>query len=118
MASITASLPTGGLRGRKRSLFEGGVSTLFIVALGLVMPGGHEEQCHGHHRCGHAPDVLCDRRRRALPADYQPDGENLLEAFNGKPVIGTRPIFWQWLGLDKEPDWWPRLACATVIGNW
>jgi hypothetical protein len=32
------------------------------------------------------------------PAYYRGDGVNLLDAFQGKAVARTRPIFWQWLG--------------------
>jgi len=41
---------------------------------------------------------------------------NLLEAFNGKAIPRTRPIFWQWLGMKSEPDYWPRLAVRD--GDW
>ncbi|RMG00856.1 MAG: hypothetical protein D6741_06120, partial [Planctomycetota bacterium] len=51
-----------------------------------------------------------------LPGDYHGDGENLLPAFEGKPIRRTKPIFWEWRGVDTEPDWWPRLAVRE--GDW
>ena len=51
-----------------------------------------------------------------LPADYKGDGESVLDAFNGKPMTRTRPIFWEWRGNETEPDWWPRLAVRD--GDW
>jgi hypothetical protein len=51
-----------------------------------------------------------------LPGDYACDGENLIAAFNGQNTPRTRPIFWQWLGMGAEPDYWPRLAVRD--GDW
>ena len=51
-----------------------------------------------------------------LPADYKGDGENLLDAFNGKEITRARPNFWEWRGPNPEPDWWPRLAVRE--GDW
>jgi hypothetical protein len=45
-----------------------------------------------------------------LPKEYHPDGENLLSALQGKAVKRTMPLFWEWRGTNREPDWWPNLA--------
>jgi len=106
---------TGGLRGRKRSLFEGGVRTPFIVR----WPGHAPAGTRNNKTVITAVDLLptfCSAAGAALPADYKGDGENLLEAFNGKEISRTRPVFWQWRGNATEPDWWPRLAVRD--GNW
>ena len=47
---------------------------------------------------------------------YRSDGQDLLAVFNGKPATRNRPIFWQWLGLKADPDYWPRLAVRD--GDW
>jgi hypothetical protein len=60
--------------------------------------------------------TLCATAGVKLPDDYRGDGENLLDAFNGKDVARTRPIFWEWRGNKTEPDWWPRLAVRE--GDW
>ena len=60
--------------------------------------------------------TLCAAAGVKLPDDYHGDGENLLEAFHGKEVSRTRPIFWEWRGNKTEPDWWPRLAVRE--GDW
>jgi N-acetylgalactosamine-6-sulfatase len=106
---------TGGLRGRKRSLFEGGVRTPFIVRWPSHAPAGAKNEKTG----GTAVDLLptlCAATGVKLPDDYHGDGENLLAAFNGKDVARTRPIFWEWRGNNTEPDWWPRLAVRD--GDW
>jgi N-acetylgalactosamine-6-sulfatase len=106
---------TGGLRGRKRSLFEGGVRVPFIVRWpGHTRPGAKNDAT-----AFTAVDLLptlCAAADVRLPTDYRGDGENLLAAFQGQSVARTRPIFWQWLGRDAEPDWWPRLAVRD--GDW
>ncbi len=100
---------TGGLRGRKRSLFEGGVRTPFIVR----WPGHTSAGAKNEKTVVTAVDLLptlCAAAGVKLPADYHGDGEDLLDAFNGKEVRRRRPIFWEWRGNKTEPDWWPRLA--------
>ena len=106
---------TGGLRGRKRSVFEGGVRTPFIVR----WPGHTPANAKNDTTVFTAVDLLptlCAAANVKLPAAYQSDGENLLEAFQGKQIKRTRPIFWEWLGTKTEPDYWPRLAVRE--GDW
>jgi arylsulfatase A-like enzyme len=106
---------TGGLRGQKRSLFEGGVRVPFIVR----WPGKTSANSKNDSTVFTAVDLLptlCAAAGVALPAEYQSDGENLLAAFLGNPVMRSRPIFWDWQGRDSEPDWWPRLAVRD--GDW
>ncbi len=106
---------TGGLRGRKRSLFEGGVRVPFIVR----WPGQTPKGARNDSTVITAVDLLptlCAAAGVKLPEDYVGDGENLLDALKGQSVARTRPIFWEWLGKDAEPDWWPRLAVRE--GEW
>lgn len=106
---------TGGLRGRKRSLFEGGVRVPFI----LRWPGHTPAGAKNEKTVVTALDLLptfCAAAGVKLPEGYRGDGENLLDAFNGKQVSRTRPIFWEWRGNQTEPDWWPRLAVRE--GDW
>jgi arylsulfatase A-like enzyme len=106
---------TGGLRGRKRSLFEGGVSTPFIVRWPGHTPVGQVDK----HTVFTAVDLLptlCAAAGVSLPAGYKPDGENLLPALTGQEMQRTKPIFWEWQGTAKEPDWWPRLSVRE--GDW
>ncbi|MCA9270579.1 MAG: sulfatase-like hydrolase/transferase [Planctomycetales bacterium] len=106
---------TGGLRGRKRSLFEGGVRTPFLVRWPGHTPAGATNDSTVFTAVDLLP-TLCAAADVALPADYHTDGENLLAAINGKAVQRTRPIFWQWTGNATEPDWWPRMAVRD--GDW
>ena len=106
---------TGGLRGRKRSLFEGGVRTPFIIRWPGHVPAGVKNEKTVVTAVDLLP-TLCAAAGVKLPQDYHGDGENLFDAFNGKERLRTRPIFWEWRGTDTELDWWPRLAVRE--GDW
>ena len=106
---------TGGLRGRKRSLFEGGVNVPFIVRWPGHTPAGAQDAKTVFTTVDLLP-TLCAAAGVSLPTDYRADGENLLDALNGKTITRTRPIFWEWRGPNPEPDLWPRLAVRE--GDW
>jgi N-acetylgalactosamine-6-sulfatase len=106
---------TGGLRGRKRSLFEGGVRVPFLVRWPGQAPAGATNSATVFTAVDLLP-TLCAAAGVALPQDYAGDGENLLAALRGEPVVRTRPVFWEWRGTATEPDWWPRLAVRD--GDW
>ena len=106
---------TGGLRGRKRSLFEGGVRVPFLVRWPGHTPAGTKNDTTAFSGVDLLP-TLCAAAGVALPSDNQGDGENLLAALHGQPIARTRPIFWEWDGRNAEPDWWPRLAVRD--GDW
>ncbi len=106
---------TGGLRGRKRSLFEGGVRVPFIVRWPGHTPAGLVNKTTVLAAVDLLP-TLCAAARVSLPGDYQPDGENMLPAFEGKKVSRRKPIYWEWRGTARPPDWWPRLAVRE--GDW
>jgi len=106
---------TGGMRGRKRSLFEGGVRVPFIVRWPGHTTAGAKNDTTAFTAVDLLP-TLCAVAGVTLPADYQGDGENLLAALDGNATTRKRPIFWEWLGNKTEPDWWPRLAVRD--GDW
>jgi N-acetylgalactosamine-6-sulfatase len=106
---------TSGLRGRKRSLFEGGVRVPFIVRWPGHTPAGIKNDATVLTAVDLLP-TLCAAAGISLPADYACDGENLIATFKGQNTPRTRPIFWQWLGMRAEPDYWPRLAVRD--GDW
>lgn len=106
---------TGGLRGKKRSLYEGGVRSPFIVRWPGHTPAGVTNSTTVFTGVDLLP-TLCAAAGVKLPADYQGDGENLLPALQGKAITRTRPIFWEWRGPKPEPDWWPQFAVRE--GDW
>jgi N-acetylgalactosamine-6-sulfatase len=106
---------TGGLRGRKRSLFEGGVRVPFIVRWPGHAPAGLKNDTTVFSAVDLLP-TFCAAAGVTLPPEAAGDGENLLAAFNGERVRRNRPIFWLHTGANAEPDWWQRLAVRE--GNW
>ena len=106
---------TAGLRGRKRSLFEGGIRTPFIVR----WPGHTTPGMKNDTTVFTAVDLLptfCAAAGVPVPSNVKCDGENLIEAFNSKPIARTRTIYWLHTGKKSDPDWWPRLAVRE--GDW
>lgn len=106
---------TGGLRGRKRSLFEGGVRVPFLIRWPRHAPPGMKNNDTVLTAVDLLP-TLCAAAGVTVPSDVAVDGENMLDAFHGKAAARTRPIFWEWKGTRAEPDWWPRLAVRE--GAW
>ncbi len=106
---------TGGLRGRKRNLFEGGVRVPFFVRWPGQVPAGKVDDSTVVTALDLLPTV-CAAAGVALPPDLALDGENMLGAFRGTPRARTRPIFWEWRGGGGVPDGWPRLAVRE--GRW
>ena len=106
---------TGGKKGRKRSLHEGGVNTPFIVRWPGHVPAGRVDKT----TCLSATDLLptiCAAVGVSLPNDYAGDGENMLPAWRGTKTKRTKPIFWDWNGTNRPPTNWPRWAVRD--GDW
>ena len=106
---------TGGLRGRKGNLYEGGVRTPFIVRWPGHIPAGMKNNTTVFSAVDLLP-TLCAAADVKLPADYADDGENLIESFHGKPVRRTKPLFWKHYTVAKTDDAWP--AWAMREGDW
>jgi arylsulfatase A-like enzyme len=101
---------TGGLRGRKRNDYEGGIRVPGIV------------RWPGHIKPGSVSDVpvigsdifstVLEVCGIPLPADRVIDGVSMLPAFEGKPVERKTPLFWR--THVSGPD--DRVAMR--IGDW
>jgi len=106
---------TGGLRGRKGNLYEGGVRVPFIVRWPGHIPAGAKNDATVFSTVDLLP-TLCAAAGVKLSADCEGDGENLIESFHGKPVRRTKPLFWKHYVVGKQDDTWP--AWAMRQGNW
>jgi N-acetylgalactosamine-6-sulfatase len=106
---------TGGLRGWKRSLFEGGVRVPMIVRWTGHAPAGIKNEATVLTAVDLLP-TLCFAAGVSLPKGYEADGENLLDAFLGKPVTRTKPVFWECADVASGGDYWPRVAVRD--GDW
>ena len=100
---------TGGLRGRKRDVYEGGIRVPGIVRWpGRVKPGTVSE----------VPIVGSDVFTTIgaiagvkLPADRTIDGANLLPVFEGQPLQRAIPLYWR-CPLAEGPE------MALRDGDW
>ena len=106
---------TGGLKGKKRSLFAGGVRVPLIVRWPGVVPAGKTDSTSVLTAVDLLPTFL-EVAGVALPADYQPDGQSAFAAFKGQPLDRTKPIYWEWKGGDKQDYTWPTLGVRD--GQW
>lgn len=105
---------TGGLKGRKRSLFEGGVRLPFFVRWPGKVPAGRIDKSTVIAAVDLLP-TLCAAAGAELPHEYIPDGQNMLPALLGEEIRREKPIFWEWRGAEFG-DNWPRLAVRD--GRW
>ena len=97
---------TGGLRGRKRSLYLGGVNVPFIVRWPGVVPAGRVDKTSVLAGVDVMPTILTALDLKA-PAGYQSDGINVLAALKGQPFKREAPIFWEWRGPHAQEADWP-----------
>jgi arylsulfatase A len=101
---------TGGLRGRKRSVYEGGIRVPGMV------------RWPGNVAAGKSSDIpvigsdifvtVAKVTGAELPKDRVLDGGDLIEAINGQPVKRARPLYWR-CPIAIEP-----LKTAMRIGDW
>lgn len=106
---------SGGLKGRKRSLFAGGVRVPFIVRWPGIVPAGIKDETSVITAVDLLPTFV-DIAGGDLPSGFQPDGQNMASAFQGHPIQRTKPIFWEWKGGAKQEYSWPSLGVRD--GRW
>jgi N-acetylgalactosamine-6-sulfatase len=106
---------TGGMRGAKRSLYEGGVRVPFIARWPGIVPAGSVDRTTVLSAVDLLPTLVA-AAGAALPPAYRGDGECLGRALRGRPQGRTKPLCWDWRGRATEPDWWPRMAIRE--GDW
>ena len=100
---------TNGLKGRKRSLFAGGVRVPFIVRWPGVVPEGVIDKTTPIAAVDMLPTFV-ELAGGTLPAGYKPDGESIIPALKGKSYQRESIIYWQWLSPSKRTDFWPSLG--------
>jgi len=108
---------TGGHRGRKRSLLQGGLGVPFIARWPGRIPAGKVDDTTPLTAVDLQP-TLCAVAGASLPAGYAPDGVDQSAALLGQPAsTRTKPIFWQWTTATKAGDTWPALAVRDGHGK-
>ena len=85
----------GPFRGRKRSLYEGGVRLPFIVRWPTGSPAGRVDSTTVLSAVDFLPS-LCRLAGVALAADVDLDGEDMSAALRGQPAERAKPLMWEW----------------------
>ncbi|UCG46658.1 MAG: sulfatase [Phycisphaerales bacterium] len=101
---------TGGLRGRKRSVYEGGIRVPTIVRWpGYIKPGS---VCNQPAVGSDVFTTICDVVGIPVPADRTIDGASLAPAFSGKSIERKVPLYWRYHGSRdgvniamRQGDW-------------
>ncbi len=113
---------SGGLRGSKLSLYEGGIRMPFIVRWPGHVPAARVDEQTVLAATDLYPS-LCALAGAELPSGVGFDGENLSSALLGAPAARTRPLFWEYgrnnrafafpgNGFDRSPN------LAVREGDW
>jgi N-acetylgalactosamine-6-sulfatase len=85
----------GPFRGRKRSLYEGGVRMPWIVRWPGHIPARRVDDVTVMGAVDFLPTV-CSMAAVAVPDDLAPDGEDRSAALVGNAKQRTRPLMWEW----------------------
>lgn len=109
---------TGGLKGRKVDVFQGGVNVPFIVR----WPGKVEANKIDTTSVLSAVDLLptfAELAQKELPIEYRPDGESFAAIFDNVPFIRNKPLYWDWRFETQDPNrpngW---VSGAVRYGDW
>ncbi|MFM8273987.1 MAG: sulfatase [Gemmata sp.] len=113
---------SGGLRGQKLSLYEGGTRVPFVAWWPAQLKGGRVNEKTVIAAIDLLPTLatVCGAR---LPAGYVPDGEDMTAAVKGETPIRKKPLFWEY-GRNAAAFAYPMDAkhrspnVAVRDGNW
>ncbi|WP_413979753.1 sulfatase [Maribacter sp. 2307UL18-2] len=109
---------TGGMKGRKVDITQGGVNVPFIVR----WPGRVNAGAIDSTSVLSAVDLLptfAALAGKKLPVDYQPDGESFTAIFDNNLFKRSKPLFWDWrfpTQSASRPNGW--VSGAVRDGNW
>ncbi len=85
----------GPFRGRKRSLYEGGIRTPGIVCWPGHVPAGRVESEAVVAGVDWLPTV-CRLAGATVPSDHKLDGEDTTDVLLGKSRPRSKPLTWEW----------------------
>lgn len=109
---------TAGLKGRKLTIFQGGVNVPFIVRWPGHVDAGFTDSLSLMSAVDLIP-TLCEVAGKELPEDYEPDGESFASIFENKPFQRSKPLYWEWRNgrdVPGQPGRWANLAVR--YGDW
>ncbi len=109
---------TGPFRGRKTSLYEGGIRVPFIASCPGLIPQGHVDSSTVAGGVDFLP-TICAMSGITPPSDAKLDGEDMSVALRGRPVRRSKPLLWEWrfpMNVGNVIHKSPRLAIRE--GKW
>lgn len=113
---------TGGRRGYKSALFEGGIGVPFIARWPGHVPAGRVDRTSMISAVDLLP-TFCELAEAKLPDGYVPDGVSQVASLTGRggeEVVREKPLFWKmnsgWPAPKSRPDHW--VSWAVVHGRW
>ncbi|MES2599045.1 MAG: sulfatase-like hydrolase/transferase [Verrucomicrobiota bacterium] len=107
----------GPFRGRKRSLYEGGIRVPGIISWPGHVPAGRIDQQSIVSGVDLLPS-LCSLAGVKIPEDHTLDGEDMSDTWTGETRLRKRPLMWEWrFRIAGEPfHHSPELAIRD--GQW
>jgi arylsulfatase A-like enzyme len=110
---------TGMLRGRKRSMYEGGIRTFGLVRWPGKVPEGRVDETNVVGAVDLLPTVAALAGVK-LPEGLKPDGEDLSSLWLGKTDSArTQPLYWEWLfNVQGSSDGYLPPTLAIREGDW
>jgi N-acetylgalactosamine-6-sulfatase len=105
---------TGGLRGRKHALYDGGIRVPLLVRWPGHAPAGRVCDDIWMSAVDLVPTFM-EAAGLRIPRDWNPDGTSALSAMRGGAFKRTNPMMWEWrnadcTGNDEAVTGWPMLA--------
>lgn len=107
----------GPFRGRKRSLYEGGVRVPLVVRWPGVVPAGRVENTAVVAGVDFLP-TLCRIAGVAVPAGHLLDGEDVSDILGGTSRPRHGPLFWEWRFRIFGEPFHRSPILAIREGNW
>ncbi len=109
---------TGPLRARKRSMYEGGIRTFGLLRWPGRVPAGRVDETSVTGGVDFLP-TICKLAGVEVPANLQPDGEDVSDIWLGASRARTKPLHWEWLFNVQGPaDGYMPPMLAIRDGEW
>ncbi|KGL62222.1 sulfatase S1-22 family [Polaribacter sp. Hel1_85] len=113
-ASLKAG-STGGLKGRKVDIYEGGVVVPFIVKWKNRVAANKVDSTSVLSAVDLLP-TFANLAQIELPKNYGVDGENIASILDNKSFERTKPLFWEWRFPKVKTNHWAEGAVRK--GDW
>lgn len=117
-AAWSAYGSAGPFRGRKRSLYEGGIRVPLIIR-GPTVPAGRVDDRSVICGVDFLP-TICELAGVEVPQDIREGirGQSMAAAWRGAEVQRTQPLLWEWRFRIANHPWNRSPMLAVRDGNW